>query len=102
MDEWFIIPSTASSHSKSPSIEYIDTVGLLKNTDVTLELIQNSDYFGVIDAVDGVIALAWEPDESESHKRMVFRFGSLEQEIKDILYEHDLILEFEKKVVYEK
>ena len=28
-------------------------------------------------------------------------FGSTEQEIKDKLYERDLILEFEKKLVYE-
>jgi hypothetical protein len=32
---------------------------------------------------------------------MVFRFGSTEQEIKDKLYERDLILEFEKKLIYE-
>jgi hypothetical protein len=32
---------------------------------------------------------------------MVFRFGMTEQEIKDKLYEKDLILEFEKKVIYE-
>jgi hypothetical protein len=31
----------------------------------------------------------------------VFRFGSTEQEIKDKLYERDLILEFEKKLIYE-
>jgi hypothetical protein len=34
--------------------------------------------------------------------RMVFRFNDTEQKIKDLLYEKDLILEFEKKVVYEK
>jgi hypothetical protein len=33
---------------------------------------------------------------------LVFRFGQKEQEIKDKLYERDLILEFEKKEVYEK
>jgi hypothetical protein len=48
-----------------------------------------------------VVALAWETDEDENHKRMVFRFGMSEQQIKDKLYERDLILEFEKKVVYE-
>jgi hypothetical protein len=53
------------------------------------------------DAIDDVIALAWETDNDESQKRMVFRFGVSEQEIKDKLYERDLVLEFEKKVVYE-
>jgi hypothetical protein len=33
---------------------------------------------------------------------MVLRYGTPEQKIKDILYERDLILEFENKVVYEK
>ena len=53
------------------------------------------------DAIDDVVALAWEIEEHENHKRMVFRFGMSEQQIKDKLYERDLILEFEKKVVYE-
>jgi hypothetical protein len=54
----------------------------------------------MIDAIDDVVALAWETDD-EDGKRLVFRFGMTEQEIKDKLYERDLILEFEKKVVYE-
>jgi hypothetical protein len=55
----------------------------------------------MIDAMDDVVALAWETEELEGQKRLVFRFGSTEQEIKDKLYERDLILEFENKVVYE-
>jgi hypothetical protein len=45
--------------------------------------------------------LAWE-NENEGGKRLVFRFGENESVIKDKLYERDLILEFDKKVVYEK
>ena len=60
-----------------------------------LELIQNSDFFSMEDAVDDVVALAWETEEYGNHKRMVFRFGMSEQQIKDKLYERDLILEFE-------
>ena len=55
----------------------------------------------MIDAMDDIVALTWETEELEGQKRLVFRFGSTEQEIKDKLYERDLILEFEKKVVYE-
>ena len=84
-----------------PELQYIKKVGVLRNTDIKLELIQNSDFFCMIDAIDDVVALAWEHDEENGQKRMVFRFGMTEQEIKDKLYERDLILEFEKKVVYE-
>jgi hypothetical protein len=55
----------------------------------------------MIDSIDDVVALAWESDEEREKKRLVFRFGSTEKEIKDLLYERDLVLEFEKKVVYE-
>lgn len=75
MDEWFTIPSSATSVSKSPDSEYISLVGLLKNTDLELELIQNSDYFGVIDAVHGIISLGWEKYDPESEERISFKFG---------------------------
>jgi hypothetical protein len=98
-DSWESKPS--NGYPSPPEIQYIKKVGVLRNTDVKLELIQNSDFFCMIDAMDDVVALAWETDEVENQKRMVFRFGVSEQEIKDKLYERDLILEFEKKVVYE-
>ena len=75
MDEWFIIPASASSNSKSPDVSYIDLVGLLKDTDLNLDLIQNSDYFGVIDAIDGVISLAWEKFDYDNEDRLSFKFG---------------------------
>jgi hypothetical protein len=76
MDEWFVIPSSATSLPKSPEIQYVDLVGLLKNTDLKLELVQDSDYFGVIDAVDGVISLGWEKfDINSETERLSFRFG---------------------------
>ena len=74
--DWFVIPASSTQQSKSPDIQYVDLVGLLKNTDLDLELIQNSDYFGVIDAVDNVIALAWEKFDFDSEfDRLSFRFG---------------------------
>lgn len=85
-----------------PDLKHIKKVGTLKNTDFRFELIQNSDYLGMSDAMDGVIALAWEMDEFEyKHGRLVFRFGEEETEVKNKLYERDLILEFEKNTVYE-
>ena len=98
-ESWESKPS--NGYPTPPELQYIKKVGVLRNTDLKLELIQNSDFFCMIDAIDDIVALAWEAEETEGQKRLVFRFGSTEQEIKDKLYERDLILEFEKKVVYE-
>lgn len=86
MEEWFDVPASSTMTSKSPSIEYIDLVGLLKDTDLVLELIQNSDYFGVIDAVDGIIAMAWEKSNFDLESdRLFFRFGeSMESVVKKL------------------
>lgn len=98
-ESWEKKPS--NSYPSPPEIKYIKKVGVLKNTDIKLELIQNSDFFSMSDAIDDIVALAWEDDEYKNTKRLVFRFGEEESVIKNKLYENDLILEFEKKVVYE-
>jgi hypothetical protein len=98
-EAWESKPS--NGYPTPPELKYIKKVGVLNKTDVKLELIQNSDFFCMIDAMDDVVALAWESEEEQGQKRLVFRFGEEEQKIKDKLYERDLILEFEKKVVYE-
>jgi hypothetical protein len=75
-DEWFIVPAASITEGKTPDIEDIDTVALLKDSDLDLELIQNSDYFGIIDAVDGVISLGWEKfDLNLDVSRIFFKFG---------------------------
>ena len=91
----------ANQYPLPPELKFIKKVGVLRNTDIKLDLIQNSDFFSMVDSLDDVVALAWEQEEQNGKKRLVFRFGQTEQEIKDKLYERDLILEFEKKVVYE-
>ena len=86
-------------------MEFIKKVGLLKNTSLEFELVQNSDFFSFMDSMDDVVSLAWEKENDyvdfTTTKRLVFRFGESEQEVKDKLYERDIVLEFEKKVVYE-
>ena len=98
-DDWDSKPS--NGYPSPPDLHYIKKVGVLRNTHLKLELIQDSDFFSMEDAMDDVIALSWEIENEDNQKRMVFRFGISEQEIKDKLYERDLVLEFEKKVVYE-
>lgn len=100
IEEWFVIPASAVSQSKSPDVEYVDLVGLLKNTDLKLELVQDSDYFGVIDAVDGVIALAWEKfDFDNEFDRLTFKFGeSLESVSKKLKQRNYHLLKEEIKI----
>ena len=94
----------ANGYPNPPDIEHIKKVGTLTHETVTLELVQNSDVFSVQDSIDGVIALGWEKEDEIDFslvKRLVFKYGDQEQDVKDKLYERDLVLQFEKKVVYE-
>jgi hypothetical protein len=94
MEEWFDVPASSTMTLKSPSVEYIDLVGLLKDTDLVLELIQNSDYFGVIDAVDGIIAVAWEKSNFDlDSDRLFFRFGETIESVVKKLKSRSLSLE---------
>jgi hypothetical protein len=102
-ENWESKPS--NGYPLPPDLEFIRKVGTLKNDQVTLSVIQNSDNFSMLDSIDGVIALAWENESDEvdfdRQKRLVFKFGDEEATVKDKLYERDIVLEFEKKVVYE-
>lgn len=102
-DTWDAKPS--NGYPKPPSLEFIKKVGVLKDTSIEFDLVQNSDFFSFTDSMDDVIALAWEKENDEidftNTKRLVFRFGDTEKLVKDKLYERDVVLEFEKKVVYE-
>ena len=102
-EAWESKPS--NGYPKPHELEFIKKVGVLKNTSLEFELIKNSDFFSFMDSMDDVVSLAWEKENEDidftTTKRLVFRFGESEQEIKDKLYERDIVLEFEKKVVYE-
>jgi hypothetical protein len=88
-----------------PDLEHIKKVGVLKNDMITMSVIQNSDYFSMIDSMDGIISLAYENESDDvdfdRQTRLVFSFGETEESVKNKLYERDIVLEFEKKVVYE-
>ena len=103
-DSWESKPS--NGYPLPPDLEHIKKVGVLKNDMITMSVVQNSDYFSMVDAIDGVIALGWENETETTNfelvKRLVFNFGQAEESVKDKLYERDFVLEFEKKVIYEK
>lgn len=100
-ESWESKPS--NGYPSPPDLKHITKVGILKSDLVNMSVIQKSDYFSMIDAMDDVIALSWE-NESETvnfdmNKRLVFRFGDSETSVKDKLYERDLMLEFDKNKI---
>ena len=103
-DEWDARPA----HGKPgpPELQYIESVGVLNNTKVSLDLVQNSDYFNMEHALDNVIALGWETYEDDydngEEERLVFHFGEKLQKVKDKLYSRDIILKFDKKFSHVK
>ena len=62
-------------------------------------MIQNSDYFGLVDAVDDIIALGWEPLGSlddDYVKRLTFHYGDTIKKVENILAERKLKLIIEE------
>jgi hypothetical protein len=102
-EQWDSKP--ANGYPLPPNLEYIEKIGYMKNNSIKFEVLQNSDYFSMIDAQDDVISLGWEMENEQVNfdmvKRLVFRYGDTEKSVKDKFYERDIILEFEKKVEYE-
>ncbi len=93
-DEWDTFP--ASGRPEAPHDNFIKKVGRLES-DLKLDVIQNSDTFAVWDAIDGVIALAWEninAYDSYPEKRLCFKFGDTLIDVENRLYEKDLILKY--------
>ncbi len=104
-EDWDAEP--ASGKPLPPEINYIKKVGVLRNSDISLTLIQNSDFFGVYDAIDGVVALAWENSNSDEilihkRKRLVFGYGETIESVNDKLYERDVVLNWEKNLVQDE
>ena len=93
-EDWDVYP--AAGNPEPPRQDLVKRVGKIVS-DLKLSLVQQSDTFAVWDAIDGVIALAWE-DVAEYDEypevRMHFKFGETEKSVMDKLYEKDIILEF--------
>lgn len=93
-EEWDAYP--ASGRPEPPSDKFINKVGRLES-ELKLDVIQDSDSFGIWDAVDGVISLAWEDVavyDDYPEKRLHFKFGEPINSVEDKLYEKDLKLNY--------
>jgi hypothetical protein len=96
-NDWDTFP--ASGRPEAPHDTFIKRVGRLES-ELKLDVIQNSDTFAVWDAIDGVIALAWEninAYDSYPEHRLCFKFGETIKMVDDKLYEKDLILQYNSK-----
>ncbi len=101
-EDWDSVP--ASGRPEPPHSEFVKSVGKLQ-TDLVFNLVQESDTFAVWDAVDGVVALAWENIDGYDEYpevRLHFSFGMDEGDVNDKLYERDLVLEYNKDKKYKK
>ena len=101
-EEWDTFP--ASGRPEAPHDKFIKKVGRLES-DLNLDVVQNSDTFAVWDAVDGVIALAWEninAYDAYPETRLCFRFGEAIADVEEKLYEKDLILNYNIKTHEQK
>jgi hypothetical protein len=95
-DDWYQIP--ASGNCLPPDIEYIYEIGVVKDSDLDLSLVQNSDYFGVIDSVNGIIALGWEPFDINYEKRndrLYFKYGETISDVETKLKKRKINLKIE-------
>ena len=67
-----------------------------------LDLVQESDSFAMWDAVDGIVAMAWENMEGYDEypdKRLYFSFGEEISSVEDKLYEKDMVIMYEKETI---
>ena len=98
-DGWESYP--ASNNPQPPDEKFINKTGALV-TEMKLEIVQESDSFAMWDAVDGIIALAWENLEGYDEYPESRLFFSLGEEIKSVeskLYEKDLVLNYNKQLL---
>ena len=91
----------ASNNPEPPAQKFIKKTGALIG-DLKLRIVQESDSFAMWDAVDGIIALAWENLDGYDEypeKRLFFSFGEDIKSVESKLYEKDIILKYNKELL---
>ena len=99
-ESWDKVP--ADGHPAPPETQFIKNVGSLTTKEIIMKVVQDSNYFGVYDSVDGIIALGWEHigedfEGMENIKRLSFHYGETLDSVSDKLYTRDLILTLVKE-----
>jgi hypothetical protein len=95
-DDWLDYPSMGKP--TPPDIKYLSKIGVLKNTDIVMELIQKSNDMGIIDAIEGIVALGWEKydiDKADEGFRLSFHYGETIESINEKLENKGIELIYE-------
>ena len=90
----------AGGNPYPPNKDVIKQVGRIEG-DLKLIVLQDNEQFSMWDAIDGVVALGWENIDGLDdypENRLTFSFGMEMQAVKDLLYERDINIEYEKKL----
>lgn len=93
--------SPSMGNNQSPDEDYISSVGSFKTNNFDLEVVQDSQFFGMCDAVDDIIALAWEinqelvAEEGEEEKRVVFRYGQTKDVVEKTLLRKGIKMKYD-------
>jgi hypothetical protein len=92
-DNWDVQPSNCTEVTP-PSEDFITTVFDVRTKTIEFTTASKSDYFCMLDAVEEIVALAYETNQPENDldKRLVFRFGedkaSVESKLKKRKIKH--------------
>ena len=100
-DDWDVSPASSGSLTPPP-IDEIKFVGILKTSNIELDLAIFSDHFAMYDCVENVIALGWEKESPNDEIRLVFHFGESMESVKEKLYSRDKIMKFDNQYEDEK
>jgi len=97
-ESWYESSVVNDKNDLTPDTSFVKLVGSLKTSEFNLELIQNSGVFQIYNAVEGIIALAWEKLEDDGdypEERLVFKFGETQKSVEEKLYSIDLVLNYD-------
>ena len=90
-EDWDVYP--AGGRPVAPNESLIKKVTRLES-EIKLDLVMNDSIFSYWDAVDKIIAIAWENIDGYEvypEHRLYFHYGDLESVVNEKVYEYDLV-----------
>ena len=95
-EDWDVQPAS-SGILTPPPLDDIKKIGLLKTTEIELDLTILSDNFSMINCVEDIVAIGWEKEPPDDETRLVFHFGEDMENVQKKLYARDIIINITDK-----